>query len=146
MTTLNHTQATHEPTHASYNTHKHTCADHNNTISHSPVTLPNAPYLTPTPAHPNHLLVTSPATYLLQNTCYTTMPYHPPTYTPNFFPIPYNFPPISDDEHNGITTTFLEKLHRDCNEGTQNATYFMEDIWDFTENCQHEEEEWKANQ
>jgi hypothetical protein len=97
-------------------------------------------------SRPNHLLLVSPAAYHIQNACYTTTPYRTPTYTPSHLPIPYTYPSMSNNEHDSVTTTFLDRLHRDYNEGTLNAIVYMEDLWDFTQDCQHKEAEWKADQ
>jgi hypothetical protein len=110
----------------------------NSTVKHQ--TDYQVPY-----SHPNHLLLVSPAAYHIQNACYTTTPYHASTYTPSHLPIPYTFPSMSNNKHDGVTTTFLDRLHRDCNEGMPNAIVYMKDLWDFTQDCQHEEAEWKAD-
>lgn len=96
-------------------------------------------------SRPNHFPLVSPAAYHIQNACYTTTPCRVPTYTPSHLPIPYIFPSVSNNEHDGVATTFLDRLRRDCNEGTPNAIVYMEDLWDFTEDCQYEEAEWKAD-
>jgi hypothetical protein len=145
VTASNHAQAAREPTRANHNTHEPARTDYSNTLPHSPVTLPEAPCLTPAPKSPIRPPVISPAEYHLQDTGYTNTPYRPPIYIPNGFPTHYTFPPMSDNEHDDVTTTFLEQLRRECDEGTENAIYFAEDIWDFTENCQHEEAEYKAD-
>ena len=145
VTASNHAQATREPARTNHNTHDPTRTEYSNTLPHSPVTLPEAPCLTPAPKPPIRPPVISPAEYYLQDTGYTNTPYRPPVYIPNGFPTHYTFPPMSDDEHDDANTTFLEQLRRECDEGTQNAIYFAEDIWDFMENCQHEEAEYKAD-
>jgi hypothetical protein len=57
-------------------------------------------------------------------------------YTQTHLPLPYTF-------HS--TYNYLDTLHRDCNKGTPSATRYMEDLWEFNEDCQYEQEEWKAD-
>ena len=43
------------------------------------------------------------------------------------------------------THTYLNTLHHDCNKGILSAIAYMEDLWDFNEDCQYEQEKWKAD-